>query len=355
MDDDTFIAMSHTVFSDIDRTYMSRALQLARAGMGHTSPNPMVGAVIVAPDGRIIGEGWHRRFGGPHAEVNAVRSVSDADRGLLSQSTIYVTIEPCSHYGKTPPCAKLLVECGFRRVVVASGDPNPKVSGRGVRMLRDAGITVDEGLMEAEALELNRRFITSQTLCRPFITLKWAQSADGFIDARRDGSGSAFRFSTPLTSQLVHWRRAVHDAIGVGAGTMLADAPRLDVRLIDGRSPRPVVFDRHHMLSAGDIAQMRSDVVLVDGGEPLDVVLQRLFADYGISSLLVEGGARLLRSFIESQLWDEAWVEVTDTCLCDKGTVEAPTIGRVPEKTVIIGHNSVNFYSHYKCSGVKNI
>ena len=141
MDDDTFIAMSHTVFSDIDRTYMSRALQLARAGMGHTSPNPMVGAVIVAPDGRIIGEGWHRRFGGPHAEVNAVRSVSDADRGLLSQSTIYVTLEPCSHYGKTPPCAKLLVECGFRRVVVASGDPNPKVSGRGVRMLRDAGIT----------------------------------------------------------------------------------------------------------------------------------------------------------------------------------------------------------------------
>lgn len=347
--------MSDSVFSDFDRLCMSRAIQLARAGMGHTSPNPMVGAVIAAPDGRIIGEGWHRRFGGPHAEVNAVRSVNDADRALFPQSTIYVTLEPCSHYGKTPPCAKLLCECGFRRVVIAAGDPNPKVSGRGARMLREAGIVVDEGLMESEAWELNRMFMTSQILRRPFITLKWAQSADGFMDARRNDGEGAYHFSTPVTLQLVHWRRAVHDAIAVGAGTVLADKPRLDVRLIDGRSPRPVVFDRHCLLSQENLSQMRSDAIVVTSGEPLDTVMGHLYSDYGISSLLVEGGPGLLDSFLEAELWDEAWVEVSDICLGDKGSAAAPSIARMPEKTVIMGRNSVNFYSHYGLCGVKNI
>lgn len=347
--------MSQSVFTDFDRICMRRALQLARAGLGHTSPNPMVGAVIAAPDGRIIGEGWHRHFGGPHAEVNAVRSVRESDLSLLPQSTIYVTLEPCSHYGKTPPCAKLLCECRFRRVVIASGDPNPKVSGRGVRMLRDAGIVVDEGLMETEACELNRAFMTSQILRRPFITLKWAQSRDGFMDAQRGENEAAFRFSSAQTSQLVHWRRSVHDAIAVGAGTVLADRPRLDVRLVDGRSPRPVVFDRHRLLAPSDMSQMRADAIIVDSGEPLDSILERLYADFGISSLLVEGGARLLSSFLAAGLWDEAWVEVSDICLGTTGAVMAPSIARVPEKTIIMCHNSVNFYSHYGLCGVKNI
>lgn len=347
--------MSQSVFTDFDRKCMRRALQLARAGLGHTSPNPMVGAVIAAPDGRIIGEGWHRHFGGPHAEVNAVRSVREADLALLPQSTIYVSLEPCSHYGKTPPCAKMLCECRFRRVVIAAGDPNPKVSGRGVRMLRDAGITVDEGLMEADAMELNRRFMTSQILRRPFITLKWAQSADGFIDARRSYGEGAYRFSIPLTSQLVHWRRALHDAIAVGARTVLADRPRLDVRLIEGQSPRPVVFDRHCLISPACLSQMRSDAIVIDSDEPVADVMHRLYADFGISSLLVEGGAGLLRSFLAAGLWDEAWVEVSHICLGHEGAVMAPAIAQLPEKTVIISHNSVNFYSHYGLCGVKNI
>lgn len=347
--------MSQSVFTDFDRKCMRRALQLARAGLGHTSPNPMVGAVIAAPDGRIIGEGWHCHFGGPHAEVNAVRSVREADLALLPQSTIYVTLEPCSHYGKTPPCAKMLCECRFRRVVIAAGDPNPKVSGRGVRMLRDAGITVDEGLMEKEARELNRAFMTSQILRRPFVTLKWAQSADGFMDARRSYGEGAYRFSIPLTSQLVHWRRALHDAIAVGAGTVLADRPRLDVRLIEGQSPRPVVFDRHCLISPACLSQMRSDAIVIDCDEPLADVMHRLYADFGISSLLVEGGAGLLRSFLAAALWDEAWVEVSHICLGHEGAVMAPAIAQLPEKTVIISHNSVNFYSHYGLCGVKNI
>lgn len=347
--------MSQSVFTDFDRKCMHRALQLARAGLGHTSPNPMVGAVIAAPDGRIIGEGWHRHFGGAHAEVNAVCSVREADLALLPQSTIYVTLEPCSHYGKTPPCAKMLCECRFRRVVIAAGDPNPKVSGRGVRMLRDAGITVDEGLMEADAMELNRRFMTSQILRRPFITLKWAQSADGFMDARRSYGEGAYRFSIPLTSQLVHWRRALHDAIAVGARTVLADRPRLDVRLIEGQSPRPVVFDRHCLISPACLSQMRSDAIVIDSDEPVADVMHRLYADFGISSLLVEGGAGLLRSFLAAGLWDEAWVEVSHICLGHEGAVMAPAIAQLPEKTVIISHNSVNFYSHYGLCGVKNI
>ena len=347
--------MSQSVFTDFDRKCMRRALQLARAGLGHTSPNPMVGAVIAAPDGRIIGEGWHRHFGGPHAEVNAVRSVREADLALLPQSTIYVTLEPCSHYGKTPPCAKMLCECRFRRVVIAAGDPNPKVSGRGVRMLRDAGITVDEGLMEKEARELNRAFMPSQILRGPFVNLKWAQSADGFMDARRSYGEGAYRFSIPLTSQLVHWRRALHDAIAVGARTVLADRPRLDVRLIEGQSPRPVVFDRHCLISPACLSQMRSDAIVIDSDEPLAYVMHRLYADFGISSLLVEGGAGLLRSFLAAGLWDEAWVEVSHICLGHEGAVMAPAIAQLPEKTVIISHNSVNFYSHYGLCGVKNI
>ena len=222
-------------------------------------------------------------------------------------------------------------------------------------MLRDAGITVDEGLMEKEARELNRAFMTSQILRRPFVTLKWAQSADGFMDARRSYGEGAYRFSIPLTSQLVHWRRALHDAIAVGARTVLADRPRLDVRLIEGQSPRPVVFDRHCLISPACLSQMRSDAIVIDSDEPLAYVMHRLYADFGISSLLVEGGAGLLRSFLAAGLWDEAWVEVSHICLGHEGAVMAPAIAQLPEKTVIISHNSVNFYSHYGLCGVKNI
>lgn len=310
-------------FTAEDYRYMRRALGLAAAGRGHVSPNPMVGAVIVSPDGRIIGEGWHRRYGGPHAEVNAVRDVADCDRRLLPQSTIYVTLEPCSHYGKTPPCAKLLVDIGIGRVVVGAGDPNPRVSGRGIEMLRQAGITVETGLLADESRRLNKTFMTAQTLHRPFVTLKWAQSVDGFIDHRREAGKAAARFSTPLSSLLVHDRRSTHDAIAVGARTALLDRPRLDTRLVDGRSPRRILFDRHGLVGDGDWLR-------VDSTMPLSEALHTLFADHNISSLLVEGGASLLGGFISSGLWDEAYVEVSPKMLGNEGTTPAPTFPCVP-------------------------
>lgn len=310
-------------FTAEDYRYMRRALGLAAAGRGHVSPNPMVGAVIVSPDGRIIGEGWHRRYGGPHAEVNAIRDVADCDRRLLPQSTIYVTLEPCSHYGKTPPCAKLLVDIGIGRVVVGAGDPNPKVSGRGIEMLRQAGITVETGLLADGSRRLNKTFMTAQTLHRPFVTLKWAQSVDGFIDHRREAGKAAARFSTPLSSLLVHDRRSTHDAIAVGARTALLDRPRLDTRLVAGASPRRILFDRHGLVGDGDWLR-------VDSTRPLSEALHTLFADHNISSLLVEGGAALLGEFISSGLWDEAYVEVSPEMLGNEGMTPAPTFPCVP-------------------------
>lgn len=321
-------------FTAEDYRYMRRALELAAAGRGHVSPNPMVGAVIVSPEGRIIGEGWHRRYGGPHAEVNAVRAVADCDRRLLPQSTIYVTLEPCSHYGKTPPCAKLLVDIGIGRVVVGAGDPNPKVSGRGIEMLRQAGISVETGLLADESSRLNKTFMTAQTLHRPFVTLKWAQSVDGFIDHRREAGDVSARFSTPLSSLLVHARRSTHDAIAVGARTALLDRPRLDTRLVAGRSPRRVLFDRHGLVGDGDWLR-------VDGTMLLYEALHTLFADHNISSLLVEGGAALLGEFISSGLWDEAYVEVSPEPLGDRGSVAAPTFPCAPSSATTCDGNTI--------------
>ena len=192
--------------------YMRRCLQLARNGMLNAKPNPMVGAVIVSADDRIIGEGYHVRCGEGHAEVNAFASVKPEDEHLLKESTIYVSLEPCSHYGKTPPCADLIISKGVRRCVCGCVDPFAKVQGRGIRKLRDAGIEVIVGVMEKECLELNRRFITFNTHCRPYIILKWAQSVNGFID----NDFKAFTFSTPFTKMLSHKLRAENDAILVG-------------------------------------------------------------------------------------------------------------------------------------------
>lgn len=323
---------------------MRRALQLARNGRGFVSPNPMVGAVIVGPDGRILGEGWHRCYGGPHAEVNAVASVADVDKPLLRESTIYVTLEPCSHYGKTPPCAKLLIDCGFRRVVVGAGDPNPKVSGRGIAMLRAAGIEVVEGVLADECRLLNKRFMTAHALRRPFVTLKWAQSADGFMDVCRDRDEAPARFSTPLSSVAVHRRRAVHDAIAVGAATLLADSPRLDTRLAAGRSPRPVVFDRSRLVADDLLSGDSRHPIHIDSDMPLPQVLGALYAEENISSLLVEGGASLLRSFIDSGLWDEAYIEVSPDVLGARGRVAAPGMPCAPVSAAESDGNTVFRY-----------
>lgn len=277
-----------------DEQYMRRCLQLARGGMLNAKPNPMVGAVIVAADGRIIGEGYHVRCGEGHAEVNAFASVRPEDEPLLAEATIYVSLEPCSHYGKTPPCADLIVRKGVRRCVVGCVDPFAKVHGKGIQKLRDAGIEVTVGVLEKECRELNKRFITMNEHHRPYIILKWAQTANHFIDDH----GHPLAISTPFTKMLSHKLRAENDAILVGRVTDEREHPQLSTREWAGRSPRRIVIDRRHPAFDG-----------LDFGRP--VVPQILAWLYGekCQSLIVEGGAATLQSFLDAGAWDEIRVE----------------------------------------------
>ena len=327
-------------FSARDVLYMQRCLQLARCGAGSTSPNPMVGAVIVCDD-RIIGEGYHIRAGEPHAEVNAVNSVAECDRHLLERSTMYVSLEPCSHYGKTPPCCDLIIARRIARVVIATTDFNAQVNGGGIARMRETGVEVVVGLLEDESRRLNGAFFTCHQQRRPFVTLKWAQTADGFIDRLRDG-GQALAISNGVSRVAVHKLRSMHDAILVGTRTALLDNPSLDVRHWAGRAPLRLVIDRDNTLPA--------TLRLFDGSRPtvlftarrddgrLGKNIEQVVLDFSrgiipqildflhsrkLNSLLVEGGAVLLRSFIDSGLWDVARVEVNPSLFVGEG-VEAP-------------------------------
>jgi riboflavin biosynthesis protein RibD len=231
-----------TDITPTDEKFMRRALQLASLGSGNVSPNPMVGAVIVC-EGKIIGEGFHRLCGRAHAEVNAINSVKD--EALLKRSTIYVTLEPCSHWGKTPPCSKLIIEKGIPNVVIGTLDPFPEVSGRGVRMLENAGVTVKCGVLEKECKELNKFFFTSLLNHRPYVLLKWAQTADGYIDRHREaGDDKPLIISNQFNSIAVHKLRSEVDAIMVGTTTAEKDNPSLTVRKWDGKNPLRVLIDR---------------------------------------------------------------------------------------------------------------
>lgn len=322
--------------------YMRRALELARHGELDTSPNPMVGAVIVY-DGKIIGEGYHRRCGSGHAEVNAIASV--ADPGLLTEATMYVTLEPCSHYGKTPPCAKLIIDKKIPRVVVGMKDPHDKVAGRGIAMLRDAGIEVEVGVLEEECRQLNRKFITAHTFNRPYITLKWAQSADGYIDSDRPDEAPATRISTPLTAMLAHKLRATHDCIIVGANTMRRDNPSLSTRLWAGKSPLPVIFTRSFDIPAiNNLTQTPLCMPELSDGEPqsLEKSIVGLWRRHGIISVLVEGGANLLQQFIDLGLWDEIHVETSPDTL--GGGVKAPSLDAIPAECRHVDRHLLTLY-----------
>ena len=326
---------------ETDEKYMRRCLQLARCGFFGAPPNPMVGAVVVH-EGRIIGEGYHISCGGPHAEVNAVNSVKD--KGLLRESTVYVSLEPCSHYGKTPPCADLLVSKNVRRVVVGCIDPFAKVQGKGVEKLRAAGIDVTVGVLEGECRELNRRFITFQSKKRPYITLKWAQSANGYIAAK--GGGRTY-ISTPLTQMNSHRLRAMNQAILVGRGTAECDDPSLTTRCWTGENPLRIVLDRHAVLPArlrlfngetptlavteSDYPDARANTEIFHPDYSLPIVPQLLAELYrrGVQSLLVEGGTETLQSFIDCGLWDEAVVEHGEAAI--DGRVPAP---QMPQGTL---------------------
>lgn len=305
---------------DVDEMYMRRCLQLAKCGVMGAPPNPMVGAVIVC-EGRIIGEGYHRRCGGPHAEVNAVRSVRHPE--LLPKSTIYVSLEPCAHYGKTPPCADLIIEKRIPRVVVGCQDPFAKVNGLGLKKLRDAGIEVKVGVLEQECLALNKKFVTFHQQHRPWVTLKWAQSNDGYIDALRSAEDAPVTFSTPYTLTLVHRMRAMHQAIMVGTHTALMDNPTLTTRLWEGANPLRLTIDRHGILP--ETLHLRDGQVpthIYSDGD-LSAILQDLH-QRNVQSLMVEGGAQLLQSFIDAGLWDEARVETAPFDL--KSGIQAPRL-----------------------------
>ena len=311
-----------------DEKYMWRCLQLARQGELYAFPNPMVGAVVVYR-GRIIGEGWHRRCGGPHAEVNAIASVRPEDERLLTQSTIYVSLEPCSHWGKTPPCADLIIEKGIKRVVCGCMDPFAKVQGRGIQRLRDAGCEVVVGVLEEECRALNRRFMAVQQNGRPWITLKWAESADGFIDRCRNSiaDGKPIQFSTAWTRMKVHRLRAMHGAIVVGRRTLELDEPSLTTRFWPGPSPLRCVLSKTLEPSPTQILKSPNPSILKSSNlkifKSVDALLRGL-AEEHIQSVLVEGGRETLQSFIDRDLWDEAYIEKSGIIL-GKGVV-APSI-----------------------------
>ena len=313
---------------------MLRCIQLAKNGLGTTYPNPLVGSVIVHND-RIIGEGWHYRAGLPHAEVNAIASVSDVN--LLKEATLYVSLEPCSHFGKTPPCADLIIESGIKKVVVGSLDPNPKVAGRGIKRLMEAGCEVIVGVLHTECDILNKRFFTFHQMKRPYIFLKWAQTADGFIaprDETRNGTKPVW-ITNEFSRQIVHKMRAEEQAILVGTRTVLHDNPSLTVREWAGENPMRLVIDKDFKIpenfsvfdgsaktifftervsSVSEILPLRGDIEGCFQFEKIDFSIslpQQICAALlrrDIQSVIIEGGAKTLQTFINANLWDEAFV-----------------------------------------------
>lgn len=313
--------------------FMRRCLDLARLGMGMVAPNPMVGAVLVH-DGQIISEGYHRKFGGPHAEIDCLNRVKESDRHLISGSTMYVSLEPCSHVGKTPPCADALVRAGIGRVVIAMRDPNDQVNGSGIARLKQAGIEVLEGMLEKEAQALNERFLHWHINKRPWVVLKWAQTKEGKVGT---ADRNSVRISHPSTDRLVHRWRSEEASILIGTTTALRDNPSLTNRHWSGANPIRLVVDRKGILPP--------DLKLFDGTIPTIVfsdmessfslekkwvhakleqtnpslMLTALY-QRGIPSVIVEGGPILLQSFIEANCWDEARiitggsVEIPDGC-----------------------------------------
>jgi diaminohydroxyphosphoribosylaminopyrimidine deaminase / 5-amino-6-(5-phosphoribosylamino)uracil reductase len=306
-----------------DVLFMQRCLQLAALGELYTAPNPMVGAVIVH-EGRVIGEGWHRQYGEPHAEVMALASVAPSNRDLISQSTLYVSLEPCSHFGKTPPCSDMIIKEKIPVVVIGSLDDNPLVGGKGIQKLRAAGIEVRVNVLAEACRQLNKKFFTGHRLQRPFITLKWAQTSDGFV---AKPNGQAVAISSTFTARFTHRLRANHMGILCGAGTVLSDRPLLNNRLWKGRNPQVIILDPKGYLSNAEreddligrwrfttekAAFRQEDFILPPTG--ISGMLHQLW-DKGIQSILVEGGPATHQMFLEAGLWDEIIVYTSNFCL----------------------------------------
>ena len=311
-----------------DETYMHRCLQLAALGLGQTSPNPMVGAVIVHHH-TIIGEGYHHRCGEAHAEINAINSVKDS--ALLKESTLYVNLEPCSHFGKTPPCADAIIRYGIPKVVIGSIDYHDKVNGSGIRKLREAGVEVVENVCREECEELNKRFFTFHRKHRPYIILKWAQTRDGFMDIDRSNADvTSYWITNPALKVLSHKWRSEEDAILVGYRTMLNDQPQLTTREYPGKDPQRFVMQRGE-----EIISSLPYTPLPDDAKEAVMELYGL----NVQSIIIEGGKKTLEKFLEADLWDEARILVGSQ-KWGRGLL-APKLPGIPQKTVTIDNNQL--------------
>jgi len=341
--------------------YMKRCIELAQLGAGYVSPNPMVGAVIVH-QGKIIGEGYHRQYGGPHAEVNAVNMVltnfAEAEE-LLRESIIYVSLEPCAHYGKTPPCADLIIKYRIPNVVVGCRDPFDQVNGKGIEKLQEAGINVEVGVLEKECRDLNKRFFTRVKSQRPYIILKWAKTADGFF---APNDGSQFWISGPESRRLVHQWRAEEDAILIGKNTAMIDNPQLNLRHWEGKAPKRIVIDRRLELSSDLNIYDQSVETLIFNAIKTDVevnikyialedfdrfvphyILYQLYLQ-DIQSVIIEGGAHTLNAFIEAGLWDEARI-FTGKSVLNKG-IPSPVITGIVADEYSVGEDTLAILYH---------
>lgn len=317
---------------------MQRCIDLAQNGLGTTYPNPLVGSVIVCDD-EIIGEGWHQKAGLPHAEVNAINSVKNPD--LLSKSTIYVSLEPCSHFGKTPPCSDLIIAKNIPNVVIGTVDPFAKVAGTGIQKLKEAGRNVMVGVLEKECQDLNKRFFTFHTQKRPYIILKWAESQDGFIAPKTKSSREPFWISNAYSRQLVHKWRTEEQGILIGTQTVLDDNPSLDARHWKGQNPTRIVLDRKGKIDLSCRIYDGKVKTLVFTEEKKTAIDQCIFENvifdnrlvfqmmeilhqHEIQSVIVEGGRQTIQSFVEADLWDEARIFKTELIL--KEGTKAPEI-----------------------------
>ena len=339
---------------------MSRCLQLAKNGLGSTFPNPMVGSVIVC-DGKIIGEGWHLKAGEPHAEVNAVNSVKN--KALLERSTIYVSLEPCSHFGKTPPCSDLIIAKDIKKVVIGTVDPFAEVAGRGIKKLLDAGCEVLVGVLEKECQDLNKRFFTFHQKKHPFIILKWAESLDGFIapDAASRQKQEPVWITSKTSRQLVHKWRAEEQSILVGTNTVKADNPGLTTRDWAGHSPTRIIIDRNLSLSknAAVFDQKVNTLVITNSEAENKTNLNYVKAEFdqnlpkhiceilyteGLQSVIIEGGSQTLQAFIDANLWDEARVFKGNSIL--KSGVKAPVLMAIQDiNTTTVSGDTLTIYS----------
>ncbi|MFI8378122.1 bifunctional diaminohydroxyphosphoribosylaminopyrimidine deaminase/5-amino-6-(5-phosphoribosylamino)uracil reductase RibD [Leeuwenhoekiella sp. NPDC079379] len=308
----------------IHEKYMVRCVQLAKNGLGTTYPNPMVGSVIVH-NNKIIGEGWHKKSGEPHAEVNAINSVINKE--LLAESTIYVSLEPCSHYGKTPPCSDLIIAKGIKKVIIGTVDPFNEVSGRGIKKLLEAGCEVQVGVLENLCQDLNKRFFTFHNKKRPYIILKWAESADGFIapDSSKRDKKKPFWITNSASKQLVHKWRSEEQSILVGSTTAKTDNPSLTTREWYGNSPTRIVIDKNLSINKDNYLYDASVTTLIiteaesthsknlkyyeaDFNSDLPMQICDILHTEGLQSVIIEGGAQTLQHFIDAGLWDEARV-----------------------------------------------